>query len=100
MTTLFGGFYSKKRKRIRTPISSSTLVSSELKNTAAALSISEPINSVCNIQSIRDGEVVDGRDIHSFEGLGLCRPLLEACKAMGFKNPTPVQSRCIPGKAC
>ncbi len=100
MTTLFGSSHSKRRKRTGTPISSSTSVSSEFKNSAAALSISEPTSSACNIRSIRDGEVVDGGDTHSFEGLGLCRPLLEACNAMGFKKPTPVQSRCIPGKAC
>ncbi len=101
MTTLFGSSFSKRRKKIRTPEpSSTTSVSSESKNTvAAALSISENSNSVHNIQSIRDEEVMDSGHTHSFEGLGLCRPLLEACKAMGFKNPTPVQSRCIPGKA-
>ncbi len=99
MTTLFGSSCSKRRKRTRTQVSSSTLVSSELKSMASVFSISGPFNSVRHIRSIRDEEVVDSVDTHSFEGLGLCRPLLEACKAMGFKIPTPVQSRCIPGKA-
>ncbi len=99
MTTLFGTSYSKRRKKIRTPESSSTTsVLSESKNTAA-LTISEKSNSAHSIQSARHEEVMDSGHTHSFEGLGLCRPLLEACKAMGFKTPTPVQSRCIPGKA-
>lgn len=32
----------------------------------------------------------------TFESLGLCDWLLTACKAMGFRRPTPVQHHCIP----
>ncbi|CAM9870302.1 unnamed protein product [Ectocarpus sp. 6 AP-2014] len=32
----------------------------------------------------------------TFESLGLCDWLLTACKAMGFRRPTPVQRHCIP----
>lgn len=32
----------------------------------------------------------------TFESLGLCDWLLTACKAMGFRQPTPVQRHCIP----
>eukprot|EP00980_Cylindrotheca_fusiformis_P029624 scaffold23625_cov137-Cylindrotheca_fusiformis.AAC.9 len=32
----------------------------------------------------------------SFEDLGLAEPLVETCKALGFKKPTPVQREIIP----
>lgn len=32
----------------------------------------------------------------TFESLGLCDWLLNSCKAMGFRRPTPVQAHCIP----
>eukprot|EP00752_Nemacystus_decipiens_P017757 g15920.t1 len=35
-------------------------------------------------------------ELATFESLGLCDWLLTACKAMGFRRPTPVQSHCIP----
>ncbi|KAG7353459.1 DNA/RNA helicase, superfamily II, SNF2 family protein [Nitzschia inconspicua] len=32
----------------------------------------------------------------TFEDLGLAEPLVETCKALGFKSPTPVQRQIIP----
>lgn len=32
----------------------------------------------------------------TFKSLGLCDWILTACKAMGFRRPTPVQQHCIP----
>lgn len=40
--------------------------------------------------------VSSGQEEATFESLGLCDWLLSACKAMGFRRPTPVQRYCIP----
>lgn len=32
----------------------------------------------------------------SFSDLGLSRPLLKACEALGYASPTPIQAACIP----
>ncbi|CAN0495724.1 unnamed protein product, partial [Laminaria digitata] len=37
-----------------------------------------------------------GQEEATFASLGLCDWLLSACKAMGFRRPTPVQRYCIP----
>jgi ATP-dependent RNA helicase DDX47/RRP3 len=42
----------------------------------------------------QDGE--ESTDKSSFKELGVIDILLEACEAMGFKKPTPIQSRAIP----
>ncbi|CAM9803388.1 unnamed protein product [Ascophyllum nodosum] len=38
----------------------------------------------------------EGEEEATFASLGLCDWILTACKAMGFRRPTPVQRRCIP----
>lgn len=49
------------------------------------------------IQEIEvDGEVKGDGEQATFESLGLCDWVLSACKAMGFRRPTPVQAHCIP----
>uniref|UniRef100_A0A0D3A7K0 RNA helicase n=1 Tax=Brassica oleracea var. oleracea TaxID=109376 RepID=A0A0D3A7K0_BRAOL len=41
---------------------------------------------------------VDGVSFHadSFIKLNLPRPLIQACKTLGYKKPTPIQAACIP----
>lgn len=34
--------------------------------------------------------------LQSFADLGLSRPLLKACAALGYASPTPIQAACIP----
>lgn len=41
----------------------------------------------------------DGREEEhptTFEALGLAAPLIEACVALGYKKPTPIQAQAIP----
>lgn len=44
----------------------------------------------------RESESTYYREQKSFDTIGLCSPLLKTVKAMGIKEPTPIQSRAIP----
>ncbi|XP_051114328.1 DEAD-box ATP-dependent RNA helicase 28-like isoform X4 [Andrographis paniculata] len=43
-----------------------------------------------------DGLEHDANPSFSFSDLHLSRPLLQACKALGYTTPTPIQAACIP----
>lgn len=54
-----------------------------------------PTNNDCsNVDALH--EVVGEEEEATFASLGLCDWILTACKAMGFRRPTPVQRQCIP----
>ena len=38
----------------------------------------------------------NNKNNNSFEGLGVCEHLCEACTALGWSNPTPIQMEALP----
>ncbi|KAG7359624.1 DNA/RNA helicase, superfamily II, SNF2 family protein [Nitzschia inconspicua] len=98
MSTLFGKKTHNRRekasaKRKHEDISAAT-TSSSVGN----------LNHEKTTRTERDDNTNDGSDNvfpslspwATFEDLGLAEPLVETCKALGFKSPTPVQRQIIP----
>ena len=38
----------------------------------------------------------DNNNNNTFQGLGVCEQLCEACTALGWTNPTPIQMETLP----
>jgi ATP-dependent RNA helicase DDX49/DBP8 len=93
MSTLF----SKKRRR-RT-VQASLVVEPSLKEKPAAL-LAKPEQVVVSLseQAAGGNDDDDGDGIlhTTFGGLGLAEPLVETCRELGLRRPTPVQRTLIP----
>ena len=93
MSSLFGKKFSKKLKRKQDEISatkdnSEEQISISLPENSRGEAIRSSINPEPNIPLLSPWA--------GFQDLGLTEPLVETCKALGFKRPTPVQRHIIP----
>ena len=57
---------------------------------------SEDAPPVVQVEQDEDKHALNSSALLSFEELGLAKPLVETCRTLGFRKPTPVQRIVVP----
>lgn len=90
MSSLFGKKFSKKLKRKQDEISAAKDSQEQAYLPESSLEVTRKSSSA------PEADLPSLSPWAGFQDLGLTEPLVETCKALGFKRPSPVQRHIIP----